>query len=101
MVAIVLDFPSSPEVFVVEGYILDSADPTCTEEEVASLVDTESSLTEAAEFLAEAFEEAVNIYYHATGLTLSAADLTTGSVSTTTMAARVRRFGFQRTLFRA
>ena len=99
MVAIVLDFPSSPEVLVAAGYILDSADPTCTEEEVASLV--ESSLTEAAEFLAEAFEEAVNIYYHATGLTLSAADLTTGSVSTTTMAARVRRFGFQRTLFRA
>ena len=101
MVAIVLDFPSSPEVFVVEGYILDSADPTCTEEEVASLVDTESSLTEAAEFLAEALEEAVNIYYHATGLTLAAADLTTGSVSTTTMASRVRRFGFQRKLFRA
>ena len=101
MVTIVLDFPSSPEVLVVGGYILDSADPTCTEDEVASLVDTESSLTEAAEFLAEAFEEALTNYQEATGLTLSSADLTTGSVSTTTMAARVRRFGFQGKLFRA
>ena len=101
MVTIVLDYPSSPEVLVVGGYILDSADPTCTEEEVASLVDTESSLTEAAEFLAEAFKEAVTNYEAATGLTLSAADLTTGSVSTTSMASRVRRFGFQRKLFRA
>ena len=55
---ILLDFPASPEVIVVGGYIVASAEVVCTEEEIASLVETESSLTEAAEFLVEAFEEA-------------------------------------------
>ena len=58
MVGILLDFPASPEVIIVGGYIVDSADPTCTEEEIASLVESESSLEEAAEFLSEALEEA-------------------------------------------
>ena len=58
VVGIILEFPASPEVIIVGGYIVDSADPTCTEEEIASLVESESSLEEAAEFLSEALEEA-------------------------------------------
>merc|ERR1719284_1341908 len=35
LVTILLDYPASPEVIVVGGYIVASADPTCTEEELA------------------------------------------------------------------
>ena len=97
MVVIVLDFPSSPQVLVVGGYIVDSY-PTCTVEEIASLVETESSLGEASEFLDEAFNEANENLLQATGSTLSPS--TTGHVvSTTTMASRFRMRGFQKQLF--
>ena len=101
MVAILLDYPASPEVIVVGGYIVDSADPTCTEDEIASLVDTESSLTEAAEFLVEAFEEAQANLLEATGSTLSASELLEFTdAPATTVASRFRMRGFQRQLFR-
>ena len=104
MVVILLDFPSSPQVIVVGRYIVDSIVPTCTEEEITSLVETESSLGEAAEFLAEAFEEANENLLEATGSTLSASELlefTDGPVvSTTTMASRFRMRGFQRQIFK-
>ena len=99
--AILLDYPASPEVIVVGGYIVDSADPTCTEDEIASLVDTESSLTEAAEFLVEAFEEAQANLLEATGSTLSASELLEFTdAPATTVASRFRMRGFQRQLFR-
>ena len=98
MVVILLDFPSSPEVIVVGGYIVDSVVPTCTEEEITSLVETESSLGEASEFLDEAFKEAQNNLLEATGSTLSPS--TNGPVvSTTTTASRFRMRGFQKQLF--
>ena len=104
MVAILFDFPASPQVIAVAGYIVASADPTCTEEEITSLVESESSLGEATEFLVEAFEEANDNLEAATGSTLSASELeefTEGPVvSTTTMASRFRMRGFQKQLFR-
>ena len=104
MVAILFDFPASPQVIAVGGYIVASADIVCTEEEITELVETESSLTEAAEFLVEAFEEANENLLEATGSTLSASELeefTEGPVvSTTTMASRFRMRGFQKQLFR-
>merc|ERR1711971_1108177 len=74
--AVVINDPSSPDVLVNGGFILESDNPTYTEEEKASLVETESSLTKAAEAVNAAFEEALTNYTEATGLTLSAADLT-------------------------
>ena len=104
MVAILFDFPASPQVIAVAGYIVASDDPTCTEEEITSLVESESSLEEATEFLVEAFEEANDNLEAATGSTLSASELedfTDGPVvSTTTMASRFRMRGFQKQLFR-
>ena len=104
MVAILFDFPASPQVIAVSGYIVASDDPTCTEEEITSLVESESSLGEATEFLVEAFEEANDNLEAATGSTLSASELeefTEGPVvSTTTMASRFRMRGFQKQLFR-
>ena len=104
MVTILLDYPASPEVIVVGGYIVDSADPTCTEEELASLVETEASFDEAVEFLAEALEEAQANLLEATGFTLSAAELLeftdSPTISTTTTASRFRMRGFQRQLFK-
>ena len=104
VVDILLDFPASPQVIAVAGYIVASADPTCTEEEITSLVESESSLGEATEFLVEAFEEANDNLEAATGSTLSASELeefTDGPVvSTTTMASRFRMRGFQKQLFR-
>ena len=81
---ILLDFPASPQVIAVGGYIVASADPTCTEEEITSLVETESSLGEAAEFLAEAFEEANDNLEEATGSTVTAAPTTTTTSAPTT-----------------
>ena len=100
MVTILLDYPASPEVIVVGGYIVASADPSCTEEEIASLVETESSLGEAAEFLVEALEEAQANLLEATGSTLSASELLEFIDSPTTVASRFRMRGFQRQLFR-
>ena len=105
VVEILLDFPASPEVIVVGGYIVASADPSCTEDEIASLVETETSLGEAAEFLAEAFVEAQANLLEATGFTLSAAELleftdSPATISTTTTASRFRMRGFQRQLFK-
>mgnify|MGYP006863761233 CR=1 FL=1 len=98
---ILLDFPASPEVIIVGGYIVDSADPTCTEEEIASLVESESSLEEAAEFLSEALEEAQANLLEATGSTLSASELLEFTdAPATTVASRFRMRGFQRQLFR-
>ena len=100
MVTILLDFPASPEVITVGGYIVASADPSCTEEEIASLVETETSLEEAAEFLAEALEEAQANLLEATGSTLSASELLEFTDAPTTVASRFRMRGFQRQLFR-
>ena len=100
MVTILLDYPASPEVIVVGGYIVASADPSCTEDEIASLVETESSLGEAAEFLAEAFVEAQANLLEATGFTLSSAELLEFTDAPTTVASRFRMRGFQRQLFR-
>ena len=101
MVTILLDFPASPEVIVVGGYIVASADPTCTEGEIASLVETETSLDEAAEFLVEALEEAQANLLEATGSTLSASELLEFTDSpATTAASRFRMRGFQRQLSR-
>ena len=98
---ILLDFPASPEVIVVGGYIVASADPTCTEEEIASLAETETSLEEAAEFLVEALEEAQANLLEATGSTLSASELQEFTdPPVTTAASRFRMRGFQRQLFR-
>ena len=98
---ILLDFPASPEVIIVGGYIVDSADPTCTEEEIASLVESESSLEEAAEFLSEALEEAQANLLEATGSTLSASELLEFTdAPATTVASRFRMRGFQRQLSR-
>ena len=98
---ILLDFPASPEVIIVGGYIVDSADPTCTDAEIASLVESESSLEEAAEFLSEALEEAQANLLEATGSTLSASELLEFTdAPATTVASRFRMRGFQRQLFR-
>ena len=98
---IILEFPASPEVIIVGGYIVDSADPTCTEEEIASLKETESSLEEAKELLSEALEEAQANLLEATGSTLSASELLEFTdAPATTVASRFRMRGFQRQLFR-
>ena len=98
---ILLDFPASPEVIIVGGYIVDSADPTCTDAEIAVIVDSESSLAEAAEFLSEALEEAQANLLEATGSTLSASELLEFTdAPATTVASRFRMRGFQRQLFR-
>merc|ERR1719323_1741529 len=95
LVTILLDSPASPEVIVVGGYIVASADPSCTEEEIASLVETETSLEEAAEFLVEALEEAQANLLEATGSTLSASELLEFTDAPTTVASRFRMRGFQ------
>merc|ERR1712012_721436 len=101
LVTFLLDFPASPEVITVGGYIVASADPSCTEEEIASLVETETSLEEAAEFLVEALEEAQANLLEATGSTLSASELLEFTdAPATTAASRFRMRGFQRQLFR-
>ena len=97
---ILLDFPASPEVIVVGGYIVASADPTCTEEEIASLVETETSFDEAVEFLVEALEEAQANLLEATGSTLSASELLEFTAAATTKTSRFRMRGFHRQLFR-
>ena len=100
MVAIIVEFPASPQVIVVVEDMAYS-DPTCTEEEKASL--DLISIEEAKEFLDEALEEAQDNLFEATGSTLSPSDLlesTTGPVvSTTTTASRFRMRGFQKQLF--
>ena len=97
MVAIIVEFPASPQVIVVVEDMVYS-DPTCTEEEKASLVEDLASIEEAKEFLDEALEEAQDNLFEATGSTLSPS--TTGHVvSTTTMASRFRMRGFQKQLF--
>ena len=102
VVTILLEFPSSPQVIAVGGYIVASADIVCTEYEMTSLVETESSLTEAAMFLVEAFEEANENLLEATGSTLSASELLefTDGPEVTTVASRFRMRGFQRQLFK-
>ena len=102
VVDILLDFPASPQVIVVGGYIVDTAEIVCTEEEIAILVETESSLEEAAEFLDEALEEANENLLEATGSTLSASELLefTEGPEVTTVASRFRMRGFQRQLFK-
>ena len=112
VVDILLDFPASPQVIVVGGYIADTeiggncydCEIVCTEEEIYSLAQNEVYLEEAAEFLVEAFEEANENLLEATGSTLSASELlefTDGPVvSTTTMASRFRMRGFQRQIFK-
>ena len=75
MVTILLDFPSSPQVIVVGGYIVEASEIVCTEEEIAILVEAEFSLTEAAEFLVEAFEVAKENVLEASGSILSASEL--------------------------
>merc|ERR1711983_441871 len=102
LVTILLEFPASPQVIAVGGYVVASADIVCTEEEITELVETESSLTEAAEFLVEAFEESNENLLEATGSTLSASELLefTDGPEVTTVASRFRMRGFQRQLFK-
>ena len=98
MVTILNSFPASPQVITVAKYIKNSADPTCTTAEKASLVSSESSLTEAQESLVEALDEAQATLEAATGSTLSASELLefTATAAATTKASRFRMRGFQR-----
>ena len=109
MVDILLDFPASPQVIVVGGYIADTeiggncydCEIVCTEEEIYSLSQTQFYLEEAAEFLVEALEEAQANLLEATGSTLSASELLEFTdAPATTVASRFRMRGFQRQLFR-
>ena len=96
MVTILDSFPASPKVITVAKYIKDSADPTCTAAEKATLVSSESSLNEAQESLVEALEEAQATLEAATGFTLSASELQEFTAAATTKASRFRMRGFQR-----
>ena len=96
MVTILDSFPASPQVITVAKYIKDSADPTCTTAEKATLVASESSLTEAQESLVEALDEAQATLEAATGSTLSASELLEFTAAATTKASRFRMRGFQR-----
>lgn len=98
MVTILDNFPASPQVIKVAKYIKDSADPTCTATEKATLVASESSLNEAKEVLGEALEEAQATLEAATGSTLSASELLefTTTAEASTKASRFRMRGFQR-----
>ena len=96
MVTILNSFPASPQVITVAKYIKDSADPTCTTAEKATLVSSESSLSEAQESLVEALDEAQATLEAATGSTLSASELLEFTAAATTKASRFRMRGFQR-----
>ena len=99
--AIIQNYPASPQVLVVGKYIVDSAAFTCTALEKAELKLAETSLTEAKEFLAEALEVAQANLLDATGSTLSASELLEFTdAPATTVASRFRMRGFQRQLFR-
>merc|ERR1712045_196013 len=88
-VAIIQNYPASPQVLVVGKYIVGSAAVTCTALEKAELKLAETSLTEAKEFLAEALSVAQANLLDATGSTLSASELLEyTTVSATTVASR-------------
>ena len=93
---IVTAFPASPQVPTVSGYITDSAVPTCTDLEKASLKEWETSLVEAKELLDEALAEAQATLEDATGSTLSASELLEFTAAATTKTSRFRMRGFQR-----
>merc|ERR1712045_960106 len=88
-VAIIQNYPASPQVLVVGKYLVGSAAVTCTALEKAELKLAETSLTEAKEFLAEALSVAQANLLDATGSTLSASELLEyTTVSATTVASR-------------
>ena len=93
---IVTAFPASPQVPTVSGYITDSAVPTCTDLEKASLKEWETSLAAAAETLSEALAEAQATLEDATGSTLSASELLEFTAAATTKTSRFSMRGFQR-----
>ena len=100
VVKVATNFPASPKIVTIAKDITDSADPTCTDLEKASLKEWETSLAEAAETLSEALAEAQATLEDATGSTLSASELLEFTAAATTKASRFRMRGFQRQLFR-
>ena len=99
VVAIIQNYPASPQVLVVGKYIVGSAAVTCTTLEKAELKLAETSLTEAKKLLDEALEVAQANLLDATGSTLSASELLEyTTASATTVASRFRMRGFQRQL---
>ena len=62
------------------------SNPTCTQEDVDSLKEAQSSLTKAAKVVDKALKMAEANYEKTTGVTLSLADFTTAPPVTTTAA---------------
>ena len=70
MIAIALDFPSSPMVLSIGVDIVGSS-ISCTADEITTLSSVETSLAEAASNVEDAFDEAQSTLEDATGTTLS------------------------------
>ena len=54
---IILEFISSPEIITISGFIVASSDPTCSEEEIASLEEAAETVDEGLEEIGSSLEE--------------------------------------------
>ena len=59
--AILFEFPTSPEIITISGFIVASADPTCSEEEISSLVEAAEQVDEGLAEIESALEEAEGV----------------------------------------